>query len=145
MLRHFHLIIRGQRGHGRRPWYEYQGTCLNSHEVRTYGTEVDGPNKFAGYPGVSSGDPWCNRGFNDDAGFHTVLPVSRECIFSGGNSVTAVSKSKLHPPSQTPWVTRSCFIILETSNQYLLEHRLSWVLQHCKRLSGHAEKSYFIW
>ena len=37
----------------------------------------------------------------DDTGFHTVLPVSGECIFSSGNSVTAVSKSKLHPPSQT--------------------------------------------
>ena len=42
---------------------------------------------------------------NDDTGFHTVLPVSKECIFSSGNSVTAVSKSKLHPPSQT-WSLR---------------------------------------
>ena len=69
MLRHFHLIIRGQRGHGRRPWYEYQGTCLNSHEVLTHGTEVYGPNKLAGYPGESNGDPWCDRWFKWWHGF----------------------------------------------------------------------------
>ena len=32
-------------------------TCLNSPEVRTYGAKADGPNKFVGYPGVSSGNP----------------------------------------------------------------------------------------
>ena len=33
--------------------------------------------------------------------FHTVLPVSRKCIFSEGNSVTAAQKVELHPQSQT--------------------------------------------
>ena len=32
---------------------------------------------------------------------------------------------------------------METSNQYLIGNRLSWVLQHCKRLSGHAKKFVF--
>ena len=41
------------------------------------------------------------------------------------------------------WSSSSCFIFLETSNQDLLGSRLSWVLQHYKRLPGHAEKSYF--
>ena len=41
------------------------------------------------YPMVT---PDATGDLNDDMGFHTVLPVSGECIFSSGNSVTAVSK-----------------------------------------------------
>ena len=39
-------------------------------------------------------------------------------------------------------MTRSCFIFLETSNQYLKGARLSWVLQRSKHLPGKAEKLY---
>ena len=45
--------------------------------------------------------------------------------------------------SDAPWGTRLCFTFLETSNQYLLGPRLSWVLQHLKGLLGLAKKSCF--
>ena len=43
--------------------------------------------------------------------------------------------------SDAPWGTWSCFTFLETSNQYLLGLRLSWVLQHFKCLPDHYNKS----
>ena len=57
--------------------------------------------------------------------------------------VNKIRQTLIDYNSDVHWGTRSCFTILETSNQYLLEPRLSWVLQHCKHLSGHAEKSSF--
>ena len=57
--------------------------------------------------------------------------------------VNKIPKTLTGYNSNVPWGTRSCLTFLETSKQYLLGLRLSWVLQYFKCLPGHAEKSYF--